>query len=264
MIVTMRRALRGAMRRLGVLAAAGAIGVAGAGCESGGSGGTSARTIDSSSGSMKAGMSGLRADVQGDVHPAGPVTRDEAHGNTQGNTQGNAQGNASGGAQGMAQDAAAVKTAVAVLKPSRAATTQPAMNNVTGTLTFTQRGNQVQIVGEVRGLKPNSKHGIHIHEKADMSSPDLMSTGGHYNPEGHPHAGPDAGTRHAGDFGNLTADANGLARINLTVDNISLGGPKNDVVGLPVIVHASPDDLKSQPAGNAGARVAGGLIEMKK
>jgi Cu-Zn family superoxide dismutase len=159
----------------------------------------------------------------------------------------------------------APKVAVAQVKPSKAATTQPTMNNVNGTVTFTEMPDgKVTIVAVILGLTPNTKHGFHIHDNGDMSDPGLMSTGNHFNPDKHIHGGPTTSPVHAGDFGNLTTDATGTAKLELTVDNISLGGAKNNVLGKPVIVHAKEDDLKSQPSGNAGARVAGGLIEMKK
>ncbi|HEY7086602.1 MAG TPA: superoxide dismutase family protein [Tepidisphaeraceae bacterium] len=163
----------------------------------------------------------------------------------------------------MMQDAA--KVAVAELKPSAAAATQPANNHVTGTVTFTELADgKVKITAHIMGLTPNTKHGFHIHEKGDLNSPDLMSTGGHYNPDKHVHGGPTTSPVHAGDFGNVTSDASGMAMFELTVDDISIGGPKNDILGKAVIVHAKEDDLKSQPSGNAGARVAGGIIELKK
>jgi len=157
------------------------------------------------------------------------------------------------------------KVAVAQIRPAQAATTRPTMNNVTGTVTFTQLPDgKVKVVADITGLPPNSTHGFHIHEKGDLSAADLSSAGGHYNPEGHPHAGPTQWPRHAGDFGNISSDANGNAHLELTVDNISLGGAKNDVIGKAVIVHAKADDLKSQPTGDAGGRVAGGIIQMNK
>jgi Cu-Zn family superoxide dismutase len=155
------------------------------------------------------------------------------------------------------------KVATATIKPSGAASTRPAWGKPAGTITFTQSGNKVHITGEVTGLPPG-KHAIHVHEKGDMSAPDLMSTGGHYNPEKHLHGGPTTSPVHAGDLGNLTADESGKATMDLTVDNITLGGEKNDVLGRAVIIHEKEDDYKSQPAGNAGARIAGGVIEMKK
>jgi superoxide dismutase, Cu-Zn family len=152
--------------------------------------------------------------------------------------------------------------AVAELRPSGAATTRPTANNVTGTIRFDPKPDgSVRVTGTITGLEPNGKHGIHIHETADMSAPDLTSTGGHFNPSGHQHGAPGSGT-HAGDLGNLTADASGQATIDLTVSAISVGtGEANDVVGKPVIVHAQADDLTSQPSGNSGDRIAGGVIK---
>ncbi len=155
------------------------------------------------------------------------------------------------------------KVAVADIKPSQAAATQPSWGKPTGTVTFTQVGDKVKIHADLTGLPPG-KHGIHIHESGDISAPDLMSTKGHYNPDHHAHGGPTTSPVHAGDFGNLIADVSGKATLDLTVDDISVGGEKNDILGKAVIIHAKADDLKSQPSGNAGARIAGGVIEMQK
>lgn len=157
------------------------------------------------------------------------------------------------------------KTAVANVAPSKASATQPANGQPKGKIEFHQTGEKVHITGEIAGLKPNAKHAIHIHEKGDLSAPDLSSAGGHYNPGNHPHGGPTTSKAiHAGDLGNLQADDKGVAKMDLTVDNISLGGSKNDVIGKPIIIHAKEDDLKSQPSGAAGDRIGGGVIEMKK
>lgn len=157
------------------------------------------------------------------------------------------------------------KTATATLSPAKAATTQPTNNNVSGTVTFTEMGGKVHVTAHIMGLAPGTTHGFHIHEKGDLSAPDLMSTGGHFNPDGHIHGGPTTSPVHAGDFGNIKADDMGMAMVDLTVSDLSIGtGAKNDIVGKAVIVHGKEDDLKSQPAGNAGPRVAGGLIELKK
>jgi len=156
------------------------------------------------------------------------------------------------------------KVAMATIKPAKAAATQPSWGTAGGTVTFTQMGEKVKVVADLTGLPPG-KHGFHIHEKGDLSSPDLMSTGGHFNPAGHPHGGPTTSPVHAGDFGNINANADGTAHLELTVDDISIGtGEKNDILGHAVIVHAKPDDLKTQPSGNAGARSGGGLIEAQK
>lgn len=135
-----------------------------------------------------------------------------------------------------------------------------------GMITFTPEANGIRIAGDVEGLPPG-KHGIHIHEKNDLSKPDLSGAGGHFNPggAGHKHSGPDDPSRHAGDLGNLVADENGHAHLELTVaENVlSIDGRKNGVVGHSVIIHEKEDDLKGQPAGNSGARIAGGKIELK-
>jgi len=131
---------------------------------------------------------------------------------------------------------------------------------VNGTVTFTQSGSRVTVVADVRGLPPNTTHGFHIHEKGDCSAPDFTSAGGHFNPGGHPHAGPGEAARHAGDLGNLEAGANGRAYKRIVVDNITLGNGSNSVIGHSVIVHEKMDDLKTQPTGNAGGRIACGVI----
>jgi Cu-Zn family superoxide dismutase len=133
-------------------------------------------------------------------------------------------------------------------------------NQVKGTVTFFQTGDKVTVVADVRGLPPNSTHGFHIHEYGDCSAPDATSAGSHFNPGGHPHAGPGTASRHAGDLGNLETSGSGRAYKRLVVDNITLGSGPNNVIGRAVIVHAQRDDLTSQPTGDAGGRVACGLI----
>ena len=147
---------------------------------------------------------------------------------------------------------AQIKQAIAVLHSTQG-------NKPHGTVRFTQEGNSVKVVADVEGLNPNQKHAIHVHEFGDCSSPDGMSTGGHYNPEKHEHGLPDKAMRHAGDFGNLEADASGKAHLELTVNNISVAGTKDPVLGRAVIVHAKVDD-GGQPVGNAGGRIACGVI----
>jgi Cu-Zn family superoxide dismutase len=112
-------------------------------------------------------------------------------------------------------------------------------------------------------LIPNSEQAIHIHEFGDCTAPDATSAGGHYNPGGHEHGLPTQAVRHAGDFGNLKSDANGVAALDFTVDTITINGPKNPIIGHGVIVHAKLDD-GSQPTGNAGPRVACGVIGWAK
>jgi len=123
---------------------------------------------------------------------------------------------------------------------------------------------RVRIVADLSGLPPKSTHGFHIHEFGDCSAPDFASAGGHFNPDNHPHAGPDAPAHHAGDLGNVTADEKGHAHLELTVDGITLDGGTHGVLGRGVILHSQADDLATQPTGDAGARIACGVIGAAK
>jgi Cu-Zn family superoxide dismutase len=157
-----------------------------------------------------------------------------------------------------------MKIAVAKISPSRAATTQPKDNNVTGMVTFTQMSDGVKIMVQLSGLAPNSTHGFHIHEKGDLSDPALTSAGAHFNPEGHKHGGPQSAMAHAGDLGNVTSDANGNVNTEMTMRGLTLDKSQTGILGRSVLVHATADDLKTDPSGNSGARIAGGTIEMQK
>ncbi|MGA2496412.1 MAG: superoxide dismutase family protein [Tepidisphaeraceae bacterium] len=134
-------------------------------------------------------------------------------------------------------------------------------NTVKGLVTFTQIGDKVKVVADVSGFEPNTRHGFHIHEGTECGE-DGMKAGGHYNPEKHEHGLPDKAMRHAGDFGNLEADKDGKAHLELTVEGITIDGDKNPILGHAMIVHAKLDD-GSQPVGNAGARIGCGLIKLK-
>ena len=133
-------------------------------------------------------------------------------------------------------------------------------NTATGTVRFTPTGGKVLVAGEVRGLKPNAEHGFHVHEKGDCSSPDGMSTGGHFNPGGAPHGHHGMGQHHAGDLLPIKANAQGVATFSFESSTISVGSGPTDVVGKGLIVHRDPDDFKTQPTGNAGARIACAVI----
>lgn len=144
--------------------------------------------------------------------------------------------------------------------PTATATLAPTKDNqAAGTVNFVTSGNAVVVDARVTGLTPGL-HGFHIHEKGDCRASDGSSAGGHFNPHSETHAGPQAPHRHAGDLGNLKADANGVAVYHAEVTGISLSATGDSIIGRAVIVHAATDDFTSQPAGNAGARVACGLI----
>lgn len=144
--------------------------------------------------------------------------------------------------------------ATAGLKPTKG-------NKTHGEVTFEQVGNKVRVTAQVIGLKPNQEHGFHVHEAGDCSSGDGMSAKGHFNPHGKPHGHYSSGDRHAGDMPNLKADAKGRARLTIELDTITVTPGPASVVGRGLIVHAQPDDYKSQPVGNAGARLACAVIQ---
>jgi Cu-Zn family superoxide dismutase len=110
------------------------------------------------------------------------------------------------------------------------------------------------------GLTPG-EHGFHVHEVGDCSAPDATSAKGHFNPAGKQHGHHDGMDRHAGDMPNLKADAQGNASFSGELTLLSLGSDANGIVGRAVVIHADPDDYRSQPAGNSGKRVACGTIK---
>lgn len=145
--------------------------------------------------------------------------------------------------------------------PRATAQLQPTKGSKTfGEATFEQVGNKVRVVVYVQGLKPNQEHGFHIHEVGDCSSGDGMSTKGHFNPLGKPHGNPGGGERHAGDLPALKADKAGRAKVDVELDIITVTAGPTSIIGRGLIVHADPDDYKTQPTGNAGARIACGVI----
>jgi len=145
--------------------------------------------------------------------------------------------------------------------PKAVATLEPTKGNATsGTVTFQQKGDKVQVTADIKGLKPNAEHGFHAHEKGDCSSGDGMSTAGHFNPNGKPH-GPQDADHHAGDMPGLKSDANGNAKATFELSGVTVGSGAADLVGRGLIVHAAPDDYKTQPTGNSGARIACGVIK---
>src|SRR5262245_2649105 len=147
-----------------------------------------------------------------------------------------------------------VAKATAQLQPTKG-------NTATGSATFIQRGGKVLVEVKVSGLTPGTEHGFHIHEKGDCSSDDGTSAGGHFNPLGKPHAHYSTPDRHAGDMPALRADASGNAGVAVELDVITVTDGPTGIVGRGLIVHAQPDDYKTQPTGNSGARLACGVIQ---
>ena len=142
---------------------------------------------------------------------------------------------------------------------------QPVQDSgVTGELVFDPDGEGLRLSGEIRGLTPGATHGFHVHETGDCSAPDATSAGGHFNPAGHPHGDRQADApHHAGDMPNLVAGDDGVAQVDVSLAGLRIDdGSEVDVVGRALIVHAQPDDYATQPTGNAGARIACGVVEL--
>jgi Cu-Zn family superoxide dismutase len=129
-------------------------------------------------------------------------------------------------------------------------------SHIAGVIKFEQKGDMIHITGKVTGLKPGS-HGFHVHEFGDCTDP--KCSGGHFNPTGMKHGGPNSDERHVGDLGNIVAGEDGIATIDMKDSIIRLNGPLS-IIGRGLIVHADPDDLVSQPTGNSGDRIGCGVI----
>jgi superoxide dismutase, Cu-Zn family len=129
-----------------------------------------------------------------------------------------------------------------------------------GELQLVNEGSELKVVYEVRGLKPNSKHGFHIHEFGDCTGGDGMTAGSHFNPGNSAHGAPGGDQHHAGDLGNITADAGGKASGELRINGVLA----MSLIGRGVIIHAKEDDLKTQPAGESGERIACGVIGLAR
>jgi Cu-Zn family superoxide dismutase len=146
---------------------------------------------------------------------------------------------------------------------AHAALTAAPGNSIMGGFTLVNQGSAVSIRGEITGLAPGKEYGFHVHEFGECAPPDFTSAGGHFNPTEDPHGGPDAAARHLGDLPNAKADENGRATIDVTAEGVTfvdMDGAPTEILGKSLVVHAMPDDYKTQPSGNAGARIACGVI----
>lgn len=145
----------------------------------------------------------------------------------------------------------AVERALAVLVPV-------GESGVSGEVQFEQVADGVRITGRIEGLTPGA-HGFHVHRFGDLSDgTGGTSAGGHFAPEGSPHGNPSEEQRHVGDLGNVVAGEDGIATIDFVDDVVALSG-RHSIVGRALVVHAEADRF-TQPSGNAGARVAFGVI----
>ena len=138
-------------------------------------------------------------------------------------------------------------------------------NQARGTVTFTptDKANKVKVQVHLSQLKPGSVHGLHVHEKGDCGAADASSAGGHFNPAGKPHGDRTAAERHAGDLGNVEASSAGKVSATFDVEGISVSDAQDGIIGKSVILHEKADDLKSQPSGDSGSRIACAVIKFQ-
>ena len=156
------------------------------------------------------------------------------------------------GTTAQAQTTAAGPSAIAVLIPTEG-------NDLQGTVTFIQMSEGVRVQANITGLAAGTAHGFHVHQYGDCSASDGTSAGGHFNPHGADHAGPDAASRHVGDLGNIPVNDAGEATYDRVDTQLAFEG-ESSIIGRAVIVHGGTDDLSSQPSGAAGPRIACGVI----
>jgi superoxide dismutase, Cu-Zn family len=152
-------------------------------------------------------------------------------------------------------------TALSPSKPVASASMESRSGSpVTGVASFLPSRTGLVLHIELSGLSPGSEHGLHVHEKGDCSAPDAQSAGGHFNPEGavHGHAG--TGPHHAGDLGAVVADGAGRVNENIPLTELTLTDGPHAIVGRSLVLHRDRDDYVTQPAGNAGPRIACGVI----
>lgn len=135
-------------------------------------------------------------------------------------------------------------------------------SSIVGDATFVQEGESLRVVVNVKGATPG-EHGLHIHETGDCSAPDAVSAGPHFNPHKVDHGGPEQSPRHAGDLGNMTINADGTGRHEVVLKELAIAPGPTSVVGRAIVLHEKPDDLRTQPSGNSGARIGCGVIIAK-
>ncbi|PBJ84305.1 superoxide dismutase [Lysobacteraceae bacterium NML93-0399] len=183
-----------------------------------------------------------------------------------GNTTDGTTDNAAAEADRAAENATtpgAVPPPVATSNAVAMVTLAPTAGNQTaGTLRFASVDGRIEVTGEVTGLSDGGTHAFHVHENGDCSAPDASSAGGHFNPGDNAHGRVGHGEHHAGDSDNITANADGTAQVQGWLEGATIGdGAATDIVGKGVIVHTGEDDYTSQPTGDAGDRLACGVIE---
>ena len=156
---------------------------------------------------------------------------------------------------------APVLAVVGTVARAEAALAPASASIASGRLVLVAEPGGVRISGTLGGLRPGLPAAFHVHERGDCSAVDASSAGGHFNPLGQPHGRSGSAAHHLGDMDNLQVDSQGRAAVDVLLPGVVLGGgAANDIIGRALVVHGQADDYHSAPAGNAGPRVACGVI----
>ena len=149
--------------------------------------------------------------------------------------------------------------------PSAAAVLMDAAGKPVGNARLEQQKEGIAITVSAQGLTPGA-HGVHVHMTGACEAPDFKSAGGHWNPADVHHGFENPQGHHAGDLPNMTVHSDGTGELAFTIANAQLTGGNTallDADGAAIVIHAGPDDMMSDPAGNSGGRVACGVIEAR-
>jgi Cu-Zn family superoxide dismutase len=151
--------------------------------------------------------------------------------------------------------------AVPAPPPQATAQLTNASGQVVGNARFWDEGSGgVRLLVQAEHLSPGA-HGIHLHAVGKCDPPEFTSSGGHFNPTGKSHGLQNPAGPHAGDLPNLIIGSDGRGTLEYTDRLVTVGPGPNSIVGTAVVIHAGPDDQKTDPAGNSGARIACGVVQ---